>query len=67
MPVLTSTLCLWWLQCGNIGDDEMFRTFNMGVGMVLVIDRERVDAVLRLGLDAFVLGRIVEGDGVLFG
>ena len=43
----------------------MFRTFNMGVGMVAVVDAASVDAALSAGLGAFVLGEIVEGEGVI--
>lgn len=45
-------------------DDEMFRTFNMGVGMVIVVPRSEVDTVLGLGIGAFEMGEIVEGRGV---
>lgn len=42
----------------------MFRTFNMGVGMVIVVPRSDVDKVLGLGIGAFEMGEIVEGQGV---
>lgn len=45
-------------------DAEMFRTFNMGIGMVVVVPRSEVDIVLGLGLGAFEIGDIVEGSGV---
>jgi phosphoribosylformylglycinamidine cyclo-ligase len=44
----------------------MYRTFNMGVGMVLVIDAAEADAVrehLRAaGEEFFELGKVVEGN-----
>jgi phosphoribosylformylglycinamidine cyclo-ligase len=50
---------------GGITEEEMLRTFNNGVGMVLAVaDREADDIMLRLkGLKekAFILGQIVEG------
>jgi phosphoribosylformylglycinamidine cyclo-ligase len=54
-----------WLQtAGNIQTSEMFRTFNCGVGMVLVVDQNDEDACLRLlgqlGEQAWVIGEIVE-------
>jgi len=54
-----------WLQStGNIETNEMFRTFNCGVGMVLVIDQENQDNCLQLlhelGEQAWVIGEIVE-------
>jgi phosphoribosylformylglycinamidine cyclo-ligase len=52
------------LQAGKVPDSEMFRTFNMGVGMVIVVPPGEVDKVMDLGLGAFVMGEIVEGQGV---
>lgn len=54
-----------WLQTeGNVEDKEMFRTFNCGVGMVLVVDPDDVDKALALlgkaGENAWLLGSIEE-------
>jgi len=50
---------------GQITDKEMFRTFNMGVGMVLVISRQSVPQAVALfkeqGLRTWVIGYIAEG------
>ncbi|MDD2896526.1 MAG: phosphoribosylformylglycinamidine cyclo-ligase [Aliarcobacter sp.] len=40
--------------------EEMYRTFNMGVGMVLVVSTENVDAVLA-NTDGYVIGHIADG------
>ena len=44
----------------------MCNTFNMGVGMTVVVSQEEADAALRTlreqGEDAYVLGDIVSGD-----
>ena len=40
--------------------EEMYRTFNMGVGMVLVVSAENVDAVLA-NTDGYVIGHIAVG------
>eukprot|EP00887_Chlorella_sp_A99_P001916 scaffold18.g1916.t1 len=51
---------------GKVPEAEMFRTFNMGVGMIAVVDRSQVDAALAAASDAFVLGEIVTGsEGVV--
>jgi len=47
--------------------DDMRRTFNMGIGMILVVGRERADAALeelaaRGGREARIVGEIVAGD-----
>ncbi len=44
----------------HVARDEMFRAFNMGVGMVLVVRPEDVDAVLS-GSDGYLIGEIEEG------
>ena len=37
-----------WLQkSGAITDDEMFRTFNMGIGLIAIVDPAKVEAVLK--------------------
>ena len=52
------------LQEGNIAEAEMFKTFNMGIGMIIVVAPAEVDAVLGAGVGAFRLGEIVVGEGV---
>jgi phosphoribosylformylglycinamidine cyclo-ligase len=53
-------------QLGNVPQEEMFRTFNMGVGMLLVVPSKKfkkAQTVLeRAGEKAFTIGRIVKGD-----
>nr|QKY14979.1 phosphoribosylformylglycinamidine cyclo-ligase (GART) [Polytomella parva] len=56
----------WLEKTGNVPVDDMRRTFNLGVGLVLVVDRAQVDAVKAIAPDAFVLGEIVAGDGVKY-
>jgi phosphoribosylformylglycinamidine cyclo-ligase len=55
-------------QNGNIELKEMFSTFNMGIGMMMVADEDKKDAVLsalkRAGEKAAVIGVIVKGRGV---
>lgn len=49
-----------WLQAqGNIAKEEMWRTFNCGIGMVLCVNQNDVDKALsHLGEDAQVIGQI---------
>jgi phosphoribosylformylglycinamidine cyclo-ligase len=53
-------------KLGNVSEDEMLRTFNMGIGMVLVVPAnkfKRVQAVAeKQGETAYLIGRIVKGD-----
>jgi phosphoribosylformylglycinamidine cyclo-ligase len=54
-------------QAGAVADDEMYRAFNMGIGMIVACTERDVDAVLATltstGEDgAAVIGRTLEGD-----
>ncbi len=51
-------------ELGNISTQDMFNTFNMGVGMTLVVERKDVDKTLEIlnSENAYVLGSIVKSD-----
>lgn len=53
-------------KTGNISERDMFNTFNMGVGMSIVVEKEDADAALSIlrenGEDAYVIGEIVKSD-----
>ena len=52
-------------RASGASDDDLFSTFNMGVGMVLVVDPEHVEEILRRSQDrAFVIGEVRAGGGV---
>ena len=52
---------------GEVPEDEMYRTFNMGVGMIVVVSREdadrTVDVISSCGEKAFPVGEVIEGKG----
>ena len=57
-------------ETGNIPERDMFNTYNMGVGMSVVVapeDVERAIEILRAnGEDAYVIGEIIKSeDGVV--
>ena len=52
------------LQAGNISTQEMFRTFNMGIGMVVVVSPADVGIALQVEPEAIVLGEVVRAEGV---
>ena len=54
-------LPIFELMSEHIDRDEMFRAFNMGVGMILVVKDENVDTVLSK-TDGYLIGEIVSGD-----
>ena len=53
-------------KTGNIPERDMFNTFNMGVGMCVIVAKEDVETALSIlkanGEDAYVLGDIVESE-----
>lgn len=51
-------------QVGHIADEEMARTFNLGLGMLLIIPAEQLDQTLSLlGNQAWPVGEIVPAGG----
>ena len=53
-------------KTGNIPERDMFNTFNMGVGMSIVVAKEDADKALEVlkanGEDAYVMGEIIESE-----
>ncbi len=53
-------------RTGNIPERDMFNTFNMGVGMIVSVDKNDADKAVEVlnasGADAYVLGELTEGD-----
>lgn len=53
-------------QKGNIEDEMMYNTFNMGIGMILAVDKKDVDTVMEAirnaGETPYVIGRTAEGE-----
>jgi phosphoribosylformylglycinamidine cyclo-ligase len=54
----------WLQQLGDIDDAEMYRVFNMGIGMVLVVSEYFTESIqqqlAKFGLESWAIGRIVE-------
>jgi phosphoribosylformylglycinamidine cyclo-ligase len=50
---------------GGIPDRDMFNTFNMGIGMSLVVSADHTDAVKAVLPDAVVIGEIVRGEDAI--
>jgi phosphoribosylformylglycinamidine cyclo-ligase len=46
---------------GRVSDAEMFRTFNMGLGLIAAVDRRRADAVKKALGPCFIVGRVESG------
>ena len=52
----------WLAETGGVAQEEMRRTFNCGLGMVLIVGAEEapivLDALLASGEDAFICGEL---------
>ena len=63
IPPIVRYVC----EQANLSEEEALRTFNMGLGMILIVDPERVDMVIDIaeaaGEDAQIVGRVVTGIG----
>jgi phosphoribosylformylglycinamidine cyclo-ligase len=57
-----------WLQSlGGVPDDEMFRVFNMGIGLVLIVADYYAEAIARyitneVKIPAWIIGEVIEGE-----
>lgn len=59
----------WLMRQGGVTPQEMARTFNNGIGMVLVVDKEKVEETIRViektgEKDVKIIGGVVERNGV---
>ena len=56
-------------KVGNIPERDMFNTFNMGVGMSVVVKKQDADKALQIlkanGEDAYIMGEVIKGEGVV--
>ena len=56
----------WLQEAGNVATDEMFRVFNMGIGLALIVSPYYADVIRRLldqnGLDNWLIGTVAAGD-----
>ncbi|TGE38349.1 phosphoribosylformylglycinamidine cyclo-ligase [Desulfosporosinus fructosivorans] len=57
-------------RLGDVAWPEMYRTFNMGVGFVIIVHPEEADKIcqqlVELGENCFVMGSVVSGEGVAY-
>ena len=55
---------------GNLSEDEMYSVFNMGIGMVLVVEKEKAEFMMtslkEMGIEASIIGEVIKGEGVEF-
>jgi phosphoribosylformylglycinamidine cyclo-ligase len=56
----------WLKEKANIGDGELYKTFNCGVGMIVIANRNDKDEIIKIleknGETVFVFGQIANRD-----
>ena len=64
-PLPVPSVFDWLQEKGNIEDKEMYRTFNMGMGMIIIVDKKDAEkSVSILGEHAQAIGYVRSGQGV---
>ncbi len=63
-PIEPQPIFEWISETGGVAEDEMYRTFNMGMGYLFVVPEESVSTVLCLVPDGKVVGKITDEPGV---
>ena len=55
---------------GNVPEDDMLRTFNMGIGLIFVVGKKDAASMLiklkQMKEKAWIVGEIIKGDGVVY-
>ena len=65
-PLPVPSVFEWLQQKGDIEANEMYRTFNMGMGMIIIVDKNDAEkSVSLLGEYAQIVGSVKSGKGVL--
>ena len=54
------------MKQGNVSERDMFNTFNMGVGMVMIVSEDTVQEAMNSlkanGVDAYTVGEVINSD-----
>jgi len=65
-PLSVPSVFDWLQQRGDIEASEMYRTFNMGMGMIIIVDKNDAEkSVSLLGEYAQIVGSVKNGKGIL--
>ena len=53
---------------GNVEEEEMYQAFNMGIGMVFIVDNDSVDSIekaLKNITNIYTIGEVIEGENIV--
>ena len=54
---------------GNVEEDEMYQAFNMGIGMVFIVDSDSADSIekaLNNITNVYTIGKVIEGENIVY-
>ncbi len=55
-------------ELGNLEEREMYNVFNMGIGMVIIVDRQDAEKTMQIlkncDEEPYIIGEVIEGEGV---
>lgn len=51
-------------ELGNVDEDEMYRTFNMGMGFALIMEEDEAKKLLKEKPECRIVGRVEDGEGI---
>lgn len=65
-PIAVPEIFRWIMETGNVERDEMYRTFNMGMGYTFIAPGKSVPAISEVFPEAKVVGEIIGEPGIRF-
>jgi phosphoribosylformylglycinamidine cyclo-ligase len=66
-PITPPAIFSWMQKAGDLPAEEMYRTFNMGMGYAYVVPKRSVPCVLKMVKGAQVVGEVVKEPGAFLG
>jgi len=66
-PITPPAIFSWMQKAGDISDEEMYRTFNMGMGYAYVVPEKSVACITKMVPGAQVVGSVVKEPGAFLG
>jgi len=63
-PMPVPGIFSWLAEKGNVDEDEMYRTFNMGMGYAFIVPASSVPVITEMIPGARVVGRVVPEKGI---